>query len=341
MLFFYGFLATFILSILCTYFAIPLFARIGLVDRPDNARKKHSKVTPLGGGVGIILSALTVGAIIQSQLGHFTTGAITQAHLLGVVGASLIILLYGYLDDRAAIRPQVAIFGPVSVAIITVLSGFEVTKVTHPFGGELAITPLISAVGVLTWMLVLMYAVKLADGVDGLVASLGMSSALMIGALALSEKYYQPDVALMAFLVMGGIGGFLLFNWAPASIFLGEIGSVWIGYAIAILAIISGSKLLTALMVLVLPIADLLFVVTRRVLSGRAPWAGDRLHLHHLLLDRGWRPRAIVCGYVCTSLLLGALSLVLVGWQKIAILVLIAILIFIRFVLDWYAKQKH
>lgn len=340
LLFVYSFLGAFLLSLVLTFVGTPLYERWRLVDKPDATRKKHERVTALGGGIGIILSVLLVGAIIEWQTGHFTTGLITYTHLWGIVAGSLVILAYGLLDDWRAVRPQIAILGPIIVSGIVIAAGFEVTKVTHPFGGEIAVAPLLSALGVFAWMMVIMYSVKVADGVDGLVGSLGMTSSLMVVALALTQKYYQPDVALMALIVAGGILGFLVFNWAPASIFLGEVGSVWIGFAIAVLSIISGSKLLTALLVLAVPVCDLLFVIVRRLLAGKSIWNGDRLHLHHLLLDRGWKPAHIVLVYIAVSLSLGGISLLLVGWQKILVLALVGLLLFFRFVLGWYAKQK-
>ena len=340
MLFVGGFLGAFLISLILTFVGTPLYERIGLVDIPDASRKKHAKVTAFGGGIGIILATLGTGAVMQWYSGHFTQGLITPRHLFGILLASVVILVYGFLDDRHAVRPQIAILGPFVVALITLWVGFDVSQVSHPFGGEIAVLPWISAIGVFIWMMVMMYSTKVADGVDGLVGSLGFVAATVIAVLAFTTKYFQPDVALMALIVAGAILGFLIFNWAPASIFLGEIGSVWIGYMIGILAIISGSKLLTALMVLALPVTDLAFVMMRRVLSGASVWKGDRLHLHHLLIDRGWRSASIVGLYLCVSLILGGLSLILQGWQKILILILLSLLIFSRFVIAWYAQRS-
>lgn len=340
MLFIGSFIASLLLAATLTFLLTPFFEKIGLIDAPNQDRKRHAKVTALGGGIGIIVATLIIGSIIQYFTGHFTEGLITTTHLIGFAAASLIIAVYGYIDDKKAIKPQVAILGPFLVAVIAVLSGFEITQITNPLGGTLEIMPLISGFIVFTWLIVAMYSLKVADGSDGLVASIGVSSALVIAALACTEQYFQPDVALMALIVAGAIGGFLIFNWPTASIFLGESGSVWIGFAIGILAIISGSKLLTALIALVLPMSDLAFVIIRRLLSRKSIWEGDRLHLHHLLKDRGWNAVQILFLYVGVSLGMGLFSLILEGWQKILVFILVTCLIFFRFVLGWYAEQQ-
>jgi UDP-GlcNAc:undecaprenyl-phosphate GlcNAc-1-phosphate transferase len=340
MLYLGALIAAFLLSAVITFLITPLFEKWGLVDQPDGKRKQHKTATALGGGLGIIIAALVIGAIVQFYTGSFTAGLITQTHLWGILTASLIILIYGLIDDKKAVSPKVAILGPLAVAIIAVISGIEVTKITNPLGGFIEISALISGVVVFCWLMVSMYSIKVADGSDGLVASIGVSSALVIAGLALSDAYLQPDVALMALITAGAIGGFLVFNWPKASIFLGESGSVWIGFAIGVLAIISGSKLLTALIALALPVADLAFVMMRRILMRQSIWQGDRLHLHHLLKDRGWRPVSIILLYISISFGLGIVSLMLEGWQKILVFVLVACLLFFRFVLGWYAEQK-
>lgn len=340
MLYLGGLLSAFLLSTILTFLLTPVFERIGLVDEPDGKRKQHKTATALGGGVGIIISALIIGSVIEYHTGSFTSGLITRTHLWGILAASLGILIYGLIDDKKAISPKVAILGPVAAAGIAVLAGVEVTKITSPLGGFMEISAWISGVIVFCWLLISMYSLKVADGSDGLVASIGVSSALVIAGLALTDSYYQPDVALMALIVAGAVGGFLVFNWPKASIFLGESGAVWIGFAIGVLAIISGSKLLTALIALALPVSDLAFVILRRMLMKQSIWQGDRLHLHHLLRDRGWRPVSIILLYMSISLGLGIISLVLEGWQKVLVLVLVVCLLFFRFVIGWYAEQN-
>jgi UDP-GlcNAc:undecaprenyl-phosphate GlcNAc-1-phosphate transferase len=127
--------------------------------------------------------------------------------------------------------------------------------------------------------------------------------------LSLAPFVNQPATALLAIVLAGAGLGFLKFNFNPARIFLGDSGSMFLGYMIAIIAIISGGKLATAGLILGIPILDAAWVIARRVLSGEKPWKADRKHLHHRLLDAGLSQKQTVILYWAFSALFGGIAL--------------------------------
>ena len=128
----------------------------------------------------------------------------------------------------------------------------------------------------------MMYTTKLLDGVDGLVSGLGVIGGFVIFLFTATTNYFQPDIALASAIFGGASLGFLIFNWHPAKIFLGEGGSLLIGYILGVLAIISGGKIAIALLILGIPILDVLWTIIRRLLKKQNPFKfSDKLHLHH------------------------------------------------------------
>lgn len=333
------FFSVLLASIVATVFFRDLFSSRNIVDKPDNIRKKHKKPIPFGGGLSIILVFLTFIWLIELQTGFFTTGLITRTHLISLSFASLWIALIGYLDDKYQLRPKYSILGPIGAIIITLLGNFSVLEITNPFGGIFTITPFISLIGIIFWLLIIIYALKFLDGIDGLSSGTGTIAAFMIFLLASTETYFQPDIAIMSLITMATILGFFLINLSNNKVYLGEIGSVWIGYILAILSIISGSKLLTILLVLALPILDAIFVILRRLRLGKSIFTGDRLHLHHNLIDRGWSKYAILALYLGIATILGISSLLLSGWQKWLLFIIIFLIISLDFISNFYAKK--
>ena len=153
----------------------------------------------------------------------------------------------------------------------------------------------------------------------------------MILFLSLSVAYFQPDVALLSAVSLGGLLGFLVWNAPVAKIFLGEGGSTFVGYLLGILAVISGGKLATATLVLWIPLLDVIWIIARRFRNGglKAVTYGDRKHLHHRLFDLGWSPRLIVVVYGSIATLFGVLALFLQSQQKFFALFFLACLMIV------------
>jgi UDP-GlcNAc:undecaprenyl-phosphate GlcNAc-1-phosphate transferase len=297
-----------------------------IVDRPVGGRKIHDRPVPLLGGVAIYAAVLvaTVWSLLASD--DLLGGEISVAHYAGFLLGGFVLMVGGYVDDRYDLPAKYAVLAPMVAAACAVAFGIEVTKLTNPFGGTIGLVPWQSDLLVFAWLMTVMYTTKFLDGLDGLSAGVSSIGAFMIMCLALTAAYFQPDVATLAFICLGAMLGFLAFNFHPATIFLGEGGSTFVGYALGTLAVISGGKLATALLVVAVPMMDVVWIVIRRWRAGgpRNVLKGDRKHLHHRLLDRGWGQRRIVLAYYAVAAAFGGAALFLQSGEKLVALAALA-----------------
>ncbi len=319
----YPILGSFLLSLTLVKGMRRFAYRHGIVDRPLKPRKKHKHAIPLGGGIGIFAAFFVITALVELSTGHFTMGEIGYAELGALLAGSSILMILGYLDDKYDLPPRVTIWGAILAALIASIAGIGFQKVSNPFGDIFYISEMLSSLFTFLWLMGMMYTTKLLDGLDGLVSSIGFIASIIISALALSAAFYQPDVALMALIAAAAILGFFIWNAPPASIFLGDGGSLFVGYLIGVLAIISGSKVFTALLVMAIPVIDVVFVIVQRLRRGKSLVKGDRLHLHHRLSDYGWKTSSILILYASIALLFGLSTLILSGLQKLIALIIL------------------
>ena len=314
----------------------------GIVDQPGQARKIHTKVTPLMGGWAPLLALLFCVIFLLKTSEVLTGGEITERQYIGFLLGGLILLIGGTIDDKFAWSPRKAIIPPIMAALVAVAGGIEISKLTNPFGGVILVAEWMSALMVFGWLMVVMYTTKFLDGLDGLATSVGSVGVSAVLALALSVAYFQPDVAVLSAIMLGAFLGFLVYNFHPATVFLGEGGSTFVGYAVGTLAVISGGKLATALLVLGVPLLDVVWVVLRRWKNGglRNIFRGDRKHLHHRLLDLGWSQRRIVFTYMSVAGIFGACTLILQSQGKlIALAILSLLMVLIAAGLVWHEKK--
>jgi UDP-GlcNAc:undecaprenyl-phosphate GlcNAc-1-phosphate transferase len=312
---------------------------VGAVDRPDGARKIHRRPTAELGGL-VILAAVVAGVAIAFWLGGLPGAHIREKHLVGLVVGLVVLALGGAVDDRFDLRPWQQFTLVVLAALVVIAAGIGITFVTSPLGGQLRLdgwqfilfwfrgipykVTVIADLFTLAWLLVMTHTTKLADGLDGLVSGLAVIGAGIITAVSFMKDVAQPDTAVLALVVAGAFAGFLIHNFNPASIFLGQGGSTMAGFLLGALAIVSGGKIATALLVLGLPLFDAALVVVRRVIAGRSPFAADRSHLHHRLLDAGLTQRQAVLFYWFTAALFGVSTLMLDGLEKLVAIGLLA-----------------
>ena len=334
----YPIIGGFILSILLTdivrYFALAN----NIVDHPDGERKKHGRAVPLLGGIAIFLSFGVVVLLTLWTTDHFTAGEIAQRQLYGFLLGGLILVTVGVLDDRFDLPARRSIIFPIVAVLVAILFGLEIDKITNPAGGSIVIVDRVSQLFLFVWLMGMTYTTKLLDGIDGLVAGLGSIAVFMIAMLALSAAFFQPDVALLALIAFGCFSGFFLWNMHPAHIFLGEGGSTLIGYMIAVLAVISGSKVATALLVIGIPALDVAFVMVERLRSGKSIKQADRSHLHFKLYDRGLGQREVTLIYFVIAILFGATTLIFESWQKLIALGVLFLIMLFTFL--WLPKKQ-
>lgn len=330
-----------LLSSLLTLAIIKLAKVFGIVDRPDQEKKLHPAATPLLGGAAIFIAFWLVVYFVQDKL---LVGNLNLYHWLGVFVGSSLIMFGGILDDKYDLKPSRQIIFP-SLAIAAVLwGGVEIAKITNPFGGFvfLEASKIISGSIIAFWLLGMMYTTKLLDGLDGLVSGVTAIGAFIIFLFTLTTRYYQPDIALAALILTGAIFGFLIFNWHPAKIFLGEGGSLFLGFILGVLAIISGGKIAIALLVMGLPMMDVAWTIVRRLSKGKNPFkSADRQHLHHRLLDLGLGVKKTVLIFYAFSLFFGISALFLQSKGKaLALLALVVIMLSIVISFNYIDRKK-
>ena len=344
------FLLTFFLSIFLTFVIAIVMRRWGIVDRVKREKRKiHRRTVPLGGGWAVFLSIVLVTSAVMLW-GDFFIEDIVPRNLPGMLLGGLVLMIGGTLDDRYTLRPRYQMAFPILAALVIILFGIGPHEITNPFGGTFDLSRFhitIDGLGtwviladflVFIWLMGMMYTTKFLDGLDGLVSGVVAIGALIIFFLALQPQWYQPDVALLSIIFAGALLGFLIWNWHPAKIFLGEGGSLFAGFMLGSLAIVSGGKIATTLLVVALPMLDVIRVIIRRFQKNKPIYQGDKEHLHFRLLDSGLSQRQAVLLFYTISLLFGMSALFLQSRQKLIALVFLFILMLLIGV--WFSKKE-
>ncbi len=328
-----------LLSACLAYALIPLGRRLKLVDAPFTvSRKVHKEPIVLIGGIAIAASMVSVLVIASFFVPHLIP-ILSFKKWFAMVLAIAIIMMFGVLDDRFNVPPRMQIIGPILASLIICFSGIVVGNVTNPLGGVISFSdfPLIAGSITFVWFMGMMYSTKLLDGLDGLSTGLSGIGALMIFALTQTSRFFEPRIGFVAIIFAGACFGFLILNFNPARAFLGEGGSLFVGLVLAILSVLSGSKIATALIVMGLPVIDVARVIISRKLRGHPIFVGDDQHLHHLLLANGLSHRSAVLFYYAVGLSFGVLALFLQSKGKI---VLLAILVFLGVALAQWLRRR-
>ncbi len=276
-----------IVSLALTVVVRRLFPRLGLLDRPDGHRKLHSRSVPVGGGAAVWLATLSVlGVLLLLPNPWREDLRDAGSQIVGLLLAGSAIVALGLADDRFRLRGRHKLLGQVTAAGILIASGFVFDRVSL-FGWDLELG-ILKIPFVLVWLVGAVNTINLLDGIDGLATTLGIILASTIAAMAVLTGH--TAVAIIALVFVGSLLGFLRFNFPPASVFLGDTGSMLIGLLVGALAIQASLKapgtvlLAASLGVWTIPILDTLAAILRRKLTGRSIYTTDRCHLHHRLL---------------------------------------------------------
>ncbi len=310
--------------------------RFRVVDVPDNGRHLHRQPVPLLGGIALYLGFWAVAGFflfVYPVLGF----DILRDRLLAAFLGSTLLLILGILDDVLKLRPVTRLVGTSLAVLVTVFGGVVLDKVTNPWGGVVALDQLTSlTLSVLfpsllafVWIMGVMYTIKIVDGLDGLATGIVSIGSLIIFALSMSTKFYQPNVGLLALIFVGACLGFLVLNFSPAKLFLGESGSLFLGFILAVLSIIAGSKVATAFLVLAVPMLDLARVIILRVYRKQSVFQGDRRHLHYALLELGWSERQVILVFYTAATVFGLGALFLQSFGKLVLIALISVIMLV------------
>ena len=346
------FLITSILSFGFTFIIRKIALKLKLFDLPS-PRRIHKIPIPRLGGIGIFLSFLIMVLFFTTKLGG--NFLILDKHLIGFLSGATLLVFVMIFDDLYGLSPWIKIFWQLIAALIIIIFGIGINFLTNPFGGAIhldfyqipvvlfGITYHINVINdlfTIVWIIGVINITNFLDGIDGLAAGISAIAAFIIFILSIFIK--QPDIALLAIILAGSAFGFLFLNFNPAKIFMGDSGSHFLGFSLAVLAIISGGKVATAFLVLGLPIIDGAWVALNRIFQKKSPFKADKSHFHHKLLDLGFSQRQIVLLFYFISFVFGISALFLKGIQKFLILIiLIAIaLITVGFLVGKIEKIK-
>ena len=314
------------LALALTPVARLLAHRLSVMDHPDGRRKVHQRSTPLGGGLAVFV-ATCLAALISLAIYAYTPGVEvateTWRFLMGLALASTVICLIGLLDDYLGLSGPLKLLGQTAAVTILVLNGTVFDKIG--VGGVTIPLDILAVPITFFWCLGAINAINLLDGADGLASSIGLVLCLTLGAFTAMQGSHEASLVCLA--LGGALLGFLRFNFPPASIFLGDAGSMLIGLVVSALAVECSFKGPTAvalsvpLAIWAIPILDSVAAIIRRKLTGRSVFATDRGHLHHRLLQRGWsvQKTVLVVVMLCVVSSVGALVSAYLGNEYVAI----------------------
>ena len=247
------------------------------------------------------------------------------------VGGSLIVLL-GILHDTVDMLPLAKLMGQAIVGLMLFVNGIRIEQITNPFGGQIVLSQGMSMLLTVAWVVALVNAVNLIDGLDGLAAGVTAISAVVLFLTAIFKYDISTMFLIAAF--TGSVLGFLKYNFYPAQIFMGDAGSLFLGFVLSIISILGINKMATTVALLVpitalgIPIYDTFLAILRRLSLKKNIMISDRKHLHYRLLDIGLDQRKVVLFMYCVAVYFGLVSLLLVLIQaKYAVLLLLILML--------------
>ncbi|MEI8143497.1 MAG: MraY family glycosyltransferase [Candidatus Berkelbacteria bacterium] len=352
-------LASFGISLLLTSQLIS-FARDNKILARPRKRDVHTKAMPKLGGLAIIFSFLLTAIIffyfVSPSYNFLPDRNILGAYkLLGIFLAAAIILVTMLYDDLFGMKSWQKFLVQICVGVIAVAFGIGLDKLTNPLGGDFDLNKyyiglislhgsiihfsILSSVLTVLWVVLMMNIINFVDGLDGLAGGLVMIACATIFILATNLD--QPPVALICAILFGAVGGFLVFNFNPAKIFMGDTGSMFLGFMLGILPLISGGKLATVFLVMGFPIVDGIYVVVSRMIRRKNPFTtADKTHLHHKFLGAGFSTRATVSVMYLVAVLFAFVAIQsTTSYKIIAMSVLVLLLFFVLYLLRRKAQK--
>ncbi|MFC5588799.1 glycosyltransferase family 4 protein [Sporosarcina soli] len=326
---FLAMVAALIASILLTPLVIKLAFRIGAVDRP-NYRKVHASIMPRIGGLAIF-GAFLIGYLVLRP---------ADEHAAGILVGALIIVIVGFLDDMLEITAKAKLAGQLAAALVVVTwGGLQIEFINLPFIGQIDFGYLSIPITII-WIIGITNAINLIDGLDGLAAGVSTIALISISVMAMimGDLFVVATAAILAASSLG----FLFYNFHPAKIFMGDTGSLFLGFMISVLALlgfknIAVVSLIIPVIILGVPISDTFFAIVRRIRLKQPITAPDKSHLHHCLLRTGFSHRQTVLIIYGIAILFGVAAILFsqaTVWGAILLIIvmLIAIELFVEII---------
>ncbi len=324
---------TFLLTVLFTQWIQKYATKIGMLDIP-NDRSSHTAPTPRGAGIAMFLAYTLVLVLFHT--------AFVLEYIGFFIGITLIFIL-GVYDDAKDTSPRFKLLIiAVATALIFFVDGLEINTLGHWFGVEIQLPFVIALCVTLFAVGGFTNALNLVDGLDGLAGSLSL--VILASLYYIGHAYNDQFIMIVSFFVIISLLAFLLFNWYPASIFMGDSGSLVLGFIISVLSIkaINYVSDTTILFIAAVPIIDTIIVMTRRIQRGLSPFAPDKSHFHHKILMLRGSVDASVHILIALQIILSSIGLLLRDKSDVINLVLFLVILFLFFqALDDRKEQRN
>ena len=326
-----SYFALFVIAVCASSVLTPLVRRLcqryQLVDEPRDDRRVHVKAIPRLGGVAIFISILiALSALLFVHNGLTATLQLEGRRIFAFLICTALVLALGIYDDIRGANAAVKFIALGAVGVLFYMLGGRILGLSIPFLGQTSLPPIIGFLLTVIWVVGIANAFNLIDGVDGLATGSALFTSLVILIVSLLQENSYATV--MALVLTGALAGFLRYNFNPASIFLGDSGALLVGFALAALSIQASQKSSTAVAVAIpifafgLPVVDTAITIGRRFLSGKPLFQGDREHIHHMLLARGWSQRRVALVLYGVSAMFGLLGMLFVGGNRVTPMIL-------------------
>ena len=355
-----GGVTAFVLALALTFAVRAFCYKVGWLDRPA-ARRVHKKAVPRLGGVAMFLSFVVVAILFYAPGAKSNPTEISIFWLL-IVASTFIVIVHTF-DDIIGLKPRTKLIAQTIAAIIVMgpwiptFRGVLLYTFSNPFyhlplpffhepniflfmqHADFSLLAIPAVLLTWFWTVGMMNTVNLIDGLDGLATGVVGITALFITITSFIQG--QQSIAILAAIFTGAVFGFLPLNWNPATIFMGDSGSMFLGLGLAVLSIMGGAKLALALMVLGLPILDLAVVAINRIRRGQSAVHFDMTHLHYRLLSTGLRVKQICLLFYGLTIMFGVLALRLARIYKFIGLGLVGLtMIFLVLWVDYRLRQR-
>ncbi|MBU6392281.1 MAG: undecaprenyl/decaprenyl-phosphate alpha-N-acetylglucosaminyl 1-phosphate transferase [Planctomycetes bacterium] len=278
--------------------------RINLVDDPSCKRKTHIVSKPLVEGIGIILAVSFSCILVMSLSG-----------LRGFFAGMITLIIIGFLDDFKDLNPYWKFMGQIFATIFMI---YFSKVILLSFGDIFACSPI--NLGIFAFPITIfctvgvINAINMIDGLDGLAGGVSLVGLISLSILAYINN--QTEIMLLGIAVSGAVSGFLKYNWYPARLFMGDTGSLFLGFAIAFLSIAvlqSDNNYISPvapLLIIIVPVVDTITVMIKRVLKGKNPFVADKYHLHHVIVRLGLDKKLAVKVIICISIFFSFLAII-------------------------------
>lgn len=333
----FAFILALAISFACTPAVRMLAIKIKAVDVPKDNRRMHKVPIPRMGGLAIFAGFLV------SVLFFVPLGTEFRSILIG----ALILVVLGIIDDIVALKPKTKFAGQIIAALIPALSGVSIHGIVNPFvPGQYSTLGIFSIPFTVIWIVGITNAVNFIDGLDGLAC--GVSAIATVTMFIIAVLFGETYIALMMAALAGACLGFLPYNMNPAKIFMGDTGSMFLGYILATVSIQGLFKFYAVIsfavpfILLGLPIFDTGFAIVRRLLKGQSPLQADRGHVHHRLIDLGFDQKQSVAILYAFSALMGLTAVILARTNESKLIILaIAVLVCFFLAMSLMSFEKH